>query len=351
MSTTRTIFTICVPSMIVGAVVFSSAFGRADSGRDVDDWPSSDSTIVAQADPPPAPRPGPAPRPVAPVAPVGPVGPAGPAGPLDGIAVEIHDGKVTISGVPEVVGSALRSAHDAINSSGLPRAAKDKLNQHIDNVRTKIQARLSHLDIANLDQLGDEMNKMGDELGKEMDELGKEMEKYGDVLGKDLGTNLANALSVGKNFSKSLGPKGFHVSINGVRGTLNADDDGDDEKLGSPPDVDDDDALDDAVSDLGDLSLRGPQRDQIQKLRSDSDRAVATAKKQLDRASDALKKQLDNPATNDAEIARSIDVVTQQEAAIRKARILAWHDARRVLDDAQRKKVEDAAAKAKQRSK
>lgn len=71
----------------------------------------------------------------------------------------------------------------------------------------------------------------------------------------------------------------------------------------------------------------------------------------MDLASDALKKQLDNPATNDADIARSIDVVTQQEAAIRKARILAWHDARRVLDDAQRRKVEDAAAKVRKPSK
>ncbi len=349
MSTTKTILTICVPSMILGGVIFSSAFGRADSGRDVHYRPSSASAIVAQADPRPAPRPAPAPRPVAPVgpvAPVAPVGPVGPVGPLDGIAVEIHDGRVTISGVPELIGSALRSAHDAINSSSLPRTAKDKLNQHIDNVRTKVQARLSHLDVANLDQLGDEMNKMGDDIGKEMDELGEEMEKYGDVLGKDFGTKLAKSLSVGKN----LGPKGFHVSINGVHGTLNTDDDGDDDKLGSPPDVDDDDELADAVRDLGDLSLKGPQRDQIQKLRTDSDRAVAAAKKQLDLASDALKKQLDNPATDDAEIARSIDVVTQQEAAIRKARILAWHDARRMLDDAQRKKVEDAAAKAKKRS-
>ena len=47
------------------------------------------------------------------------------------------------------------------------------------------------------------------------------------------------------------------------------------------------------------------------------------------------------------EMGKSIDAVTQQEAAIRKARILAWVNARRVLDDAQRKKVEAAAAKAK----
>lgn len=335
MSRPKTFLAISIPSMILGGVIFGSAFSHADSGRDAHDWPSSDSTIVAQVDP----RPPSAPRPVAPAP------PAAPSVPINGISVEIHDGKVTIAGVPEVVGSALRSAQDAINTSGLPKDAKDKLNKHIDNVRTKVQARLAHLDITNLDQLGDEMNKMGDDLGKEMDELGKEMEKYGDVLGKDFGKNLS------KSLGKSFGPKGFHVDINGLHGNLNTDDDGDDDKLTSPPDVDDADELDDAVRDLGDLSLKGPQRDQIQKLRADSDRAVATAKKQLDQASDALKKQLDNPATSDADIARSIDAVTQQEAAIRKARILAWHDARRVLDDAQRKKVQDAAVKAKKPAK
>ena len=338
---TKTFLAISFPSMIVGSVIFGSLVGHADSGRDAHSWAASDSTIVAQADPRPArPAPPPAPRPVAPVAPVAPVVPD------KGISVEIHDGKVTVSGLPEIVNNALRSAQDAINSSTLPKDAKDKLDKHIENIRTKITARLSHINITDLEHLGDQMTAMGDDISAEMEELGHEMEKYDGQLGKDFEKNLSRSLR------KSFGPKGLHIDINGLHGDLDTGDgDDDDDKLSSPPDVDDDDELDDAVKDLGDLSLGGPQRDQIQKLRTASDRAVATAKKQLDQASDSLKKQLDNPATSDAEIARSIDAVTQQEAAIRKARILAWHDARRVLDEAQRKKVQDAAAKAKKHSK
>ena len=204
---------------------------------------------------------------------------------------------------------------------------RDKLQKHLDKVRDTVKNRLSHLDAKDLDQLGDELGKMGDDIGKQMDEFGKEMEKYGKTW-------------KGKSWKSHGGS--FHWDADD-----NDKDDDDDADLPSMPDVDDQDELDDAVKSLGDLSLKGPQRDQIQKLRADSDRQVAIAKKQLDQASETLKKQLDNAASNDADIARSIDAVTQQEAAIRKARILAWHGARRVLDDAQRKKVQDAAQKAK----
>ena len=340
MSRTKMFLAISVPSMILGGVIFGSLVGHADSGRDAHYWAASDSTIVAQADPRRAPT-----------APTAPTAPAAPTSPGKGISVEVHDGKVTVSGIPDIVSSALRSAQEVINSSTLPKDAKDKLAKHIENIRTKITARLSHLNITDLEHLGDQMTAMGDDISAEMEELGREMEKYNGQLGKDFEKKLSKSL--GKSFSKSFGPKGLHIDINGLHGDLNTVDDGDDDddKLSSPPDVDDDDELDDAVKDLGDLSLKGPQREQIQKLRADSDRAVATAKKQLDQASDSLKKQLDNPATSDADIARSIDAVTRQEAAIRKARILAWHDARRVLDDAQRKQVQDAASKAKKPSK
>ena len=50
-------------------------------------------------------------------------------------------------------------------------------------------------------------------------------------------------------------------------------------------------------------------------------------------------------ANKDAEITRLVDQISAQEAVIRKSRILAWAQARRVLDDGQRKKIEDAAKK------
>jgi hypothetical protein len=328
MSRTQTFFAIVFPSMLAGGVIFGSAFTHADAGRGYTGyWPSSDATVVAQADPRPAPRPVPtvppappaAPAPRAPVAPPPPPAPHTPhAG--SGVSVQIHDGKIQIDGVTDIVESSIRSAMDSIKSSNLPPDVKDKLEKRLDKVKQTVKNRLAHMDVTDLDQLGDELGKMGDEIGKQMDEFGKEMEKYGQQMGKQW---------QGKH---------WHVDF---------DNDDDDDQLSSVPDIDDQDDLDEAVKNLGDLSLKGPQRDQIQKLRADSDRQVAAAKKQLDQAADALKKQLDNVSASDADIARAIDAVTQQEAAIRKARILAWHGARRVLDDAQRKKVEDAASKAK----
>jgi hypothetical protein len=110
--------------------------------------------------------------------------------------------------------------------------------------------------------------------------------------------------------------------------------------------MDDDDGDDaDAARGLGDLSLKQPQRDAIARLRADSERQIEAAKHALDAAEHQLHDEIDNPDTSDAELARAIDAVSQQEAAIRKARILAWHGARRVLDDGQRRRVEAAAGR------
>lgn len=323
-------------SILLGGVLFGSAFSQADSGQRYGNyWPSSDATVVAQADPRPAPRPAPLP-PLPPHSPAAPVAPHAPHS-GSGVSVQFHDGKLQIDGVSDIVDGAIHEAQEAIKTSGLPADVRDKLQKHLDKVKEAVKTRLAHLDASNLDQLGEELSKMGDDIGKQMEELGKEMEKYGQQAGKD---------SM-KNFGKNWSGRGAHFRWDSKDDDSDDSDDNDDNDLPSAPDVDDADDLDDAVKSLGDLSLKQPQRDQIQKLRADSDRQVAAAKKQLDQASDTLKKQLDNSATSDADIARSIDAVTQQEAAIRKARILAWHGARRVLDDAQRKKVEDTAAKAK----
>jgi hypothetical protein len=147
-----------------------------------------------------------------------------------------------------------------------------------------------------------DLDDIGEEIGREMEDMGKDIEKW-----------------VG-------------------------DDDND---VDVDADADDDD-LDDAVKAMGNLKLKGPQSDQIKKLRTESDAKVAAAKKELEQASKQLQQQLDNPATSDADLSKSIDAVAAQEAAIRKARILALHGARRVLDDTQRKQVDTATKGKKQ---
>ncbi|MEO6775831.1 MAG: hypothetical protein ABI467_22920 [Kofleriaceae bacterium] len=326
MSRTQTLFTLVFPSMIAGGVLFGSAFGHADSGRDHGDWPSSAATVVAQADPPPVPR-----SPMPPMPPMPPTPPRHGHG--HGINIQMHDGKLQVDGVNDIVERSIKSAQDAIKSSQLPPDVRDRLQKRLDNVRARVEQRLAHLDANDLDQLGDELGKMGDDIGQEMDEFGKEMEKYGDKMSKDATKNF------GKNFGKNWAQQWNFGSDDNDHDT-DSDHDNDSDQ---DSDSDDQDDVDAAARDLGDLSLRGPQRAQIQKLRADSDRQVAVAKRQLDQASAALQRQLDNVSASDADLARAIDAVSQQEAAIRKARILAWHGARRILDTAQRKQVEDAA--------
>jgi hypothetical protein len=137
-----------------------------------------------------------------------------------------------------------------------------------------------------------------------------------------------------KHLMKKFGP---HDAV------ADSDDSDDADDIDSIADLDDADDLADAMKDLGKLKLEPDQRAQLRRLRADSDQKVQRAKVDLDRASETLRSQLENGKASDQEIARSIDNVTKLESDIRKARILAWVNARRLLDDSQRKRVESAA--------
>jgi hypothetical protein len=133
---------------------------------------------------------------------------------------------------------------------------------------------------------------------------------------------------------------GAHIDVH-----FNPDRDDADDEMGDGPDVDDDDDVGEAaMHDLGDLKLAPDQHDKLAKLRADSDRRVAAAKDGLRAAAKKLHEQIEHDACDD-DISKSIDAVSRQEAEIRKARVLAWTGARRLLDDAQRKRIEAAAAK------
>ena len=243
--------------------------------------------------------------------------------PDPGINISVHDGQVDIDGLGDYIDAQVDQAMDKIDDADLPPAVRAKLKAHLGEMRAKLGKRLAHLNAKDMQQLGEELGQMGDELGKELgDDVARELKDAGMTLGKD--------------WTKHMGGGGFHVHVD-------ADDD-DDGDVGDLP-GDDDDDVDDAARDLGDLSLTPAQRQAIQKLRTDSDQQVKADKQALAAASKQLRQDIDNPATSDADLSKAIDAVAQQEAAIRKARILAWVNARRVLDDAQRKKVESAKGK------
>ena len=329
----RRLLSTIVPSMIAGGLLFGSAFGHAASGDpSFGFWPAaSDVTAPTRVPPPtptpPAPAPMPTPKvpktpmaPTAPTPPKAPKAPQGPRGPGAG-------GGVQVSGIKDMVLGQLDSVRNSLTSNpNIPKDVRDKITARLDKVRASVEKRLSNITITDLDKLGDEMDKMGEEIEEAMEGLDDEMEK------------------VGKDFEKNFGKDKFKFKFDFDHD--DDDDDDDDDNIPMTPDIDaDDDDMKEAISDLKDLALDPGQRTQITKLRTDSDKAVAIAKKQLDDLSTKLRTALANPATPDADVARLVDQISAQEAVIRKARILAWAQARRVLDDGQRKKVEDAAKK------
>ncbi|MDB4955895.1 MAG: hypothetical protein JWO36_3464 [Myxococcales bacterium] len=358
----RNLFATVLPSMIAGGLLFGGSIGRADDGRAmVGFWPAASDTTAAgtaraagsastRPTPPAPPVPPAPPAPPSPhTAPLPPLPHTAPLPPLPpnphnppmpplpprhgGVSISIHDGKVQIEGVKELVqnqlDNAVRSLH---NANGLPPEVRAKLEKRIEKLRARLAKRLDRLDASDMDQLGEELGQMGEEIGQEMEQFGEDMDKFGKDMSKHFGKDFA------KTWQKNFKPGNFNVHV---------DSDGDDDNdLPSPPDVDDDESIDDAVSNLGDLSLKPAQRDAIQKIRTDSDKQVAAAKKELEKASDHLKQLLDNPNASDLDVTKSIDAVSQLEGSIRKARIIAWMNARRVLEDAQRKKIE-AAVKGK----
>ena len=302
---TRSLIALTLGTLLgLGAITHAATGGGSP-------W-SSSGTLIAQADPPPPPKRGPAP-------------PTPPATPRTGVTVSVDNGKIMVSGVRELVEKQINNARKKIASDpNIPKDVRDKLTARMDRARSIVDKRLANLKVSDMDDFGDEMEKMGEELAKEMAGLEDEMEKLAESLGKAHGMKLDLDLD------------------------FDHDDDDDDHDVPMAPDVDidqDDKDLRDAINDLKDLAVKPTQRDAITKLRTDSDKTVSDAKKKVDDLSRKLHTALGSAGTSDAEIGTLVDQISAQEAVIRKARIVAWNQARRVLDDNQRKKIDAATPK------
>ena len=325
MSRVGYVFSTILPSVLAGGLLLGSAPGHAD-------------TPV-----PPAP---PAPRvyAVPPVPPVPPLPPRHRHG--HDVSISIHDGKVELDGVAEMVANQLDRIADFLdNLPDVPPDVRDRVRGRVQAVRQKLGARLGRLKSMDLDKLGPEMERMGDEIEQEMQGLDRDLEQLGGKLGKHF------AEKFGKDFAKSFGPN--HLGFPGRHDRDNSDgDDGDDDDddkaaVTLPPDTDPIDPSDmrAAIADLKNLSLDQNQRAQLVKLRAESDRQVADARRELEAMSDRLHDTLGDVDASEADITRQIDQISAKEAMIRKARILAWVRARAVLDKDQRKRVEASVKK------
>jgi len=361
MSRVRTLFVTILPSMITGGLLFGSAPSVA----------SSESTrhpvIVAQADPwtPPRYRSPRSPLPPMPPTPptyaIPPVPPPPPPLPPHrthghghGMSVSIHDDKIEIDGIEEMVQNQLSRVADALdNLPDVPPDVRDRIKARVDAVRGTLSARLGRLkslDLDKLDRLGPEVERLGDEIEKEMEGLDKDLAQFGDKFGKHF------AEKFGKDFARNFGPGhvprvyGRDNSDGGDDADAHDDNDDDDDKgAASLPPAADSDLADpdtrDAIAGLKNLTLDPSQRDQLAKLRADVNRQVADARRELEDLSNRLHDTLGDAGASEADIAEQIDQISAKEATIRKARILAWVKARSLLDKDQRKRVEAAAKK------
>jgi hypothetical protein len=357
-SRARTLFLTIIPSAIAGGFLFASAFGHAETGRDgtLGYWPAASDAatsrvLVAQADPRPHPRtPMPPMPPAPPTAGIPPTPPTPPTPPRrhsgrsnhSGMTFSIHDGKLEIDGIAELVQESLEKALETVdNLPDVPPDVRDRLKGRIKGVREKIKARLGKLKSMDLDKLGPEMERMGDDIEREMSGLDQDLAQLGDKVGKGI------ALKFGKDFAKSFGPQ----PGNG-KDSDDADDDDDDDDDDSGaiavvgPGVDNDPVV---ASDMGPaiaaikgISLDSDQRVRLAKLRNEAEVKVRDAQRELEVMSNRLHDTLRNASASEDDIAHQIESISQVEATIRKARILTWVKARSVLRKDQRKRVEDA---------
>src|ERR1041385_8620831 len=191
------------------------------------------------------------------------------------------------------------------------------------------------------------MERRGDDIEREMAGVDQELAQLGDKVGKGF------AQKFGKDFAKSFGPQPGHDSDD-------ADDDDDDDKdaVVVSPDIDRDPAdMGPAIAAIRGIALDQGQRDQLARLRAESEAKVQQAKRELEakssRLRDRAKREREarasrrhaphrNASASEDHIARQIEAISQVEATIRKARILTWVKARNVLRKDQRKLVEQA---------
>jgi hypothetical protein len=365
MSRSAALVAAIVPSLIAGGLLFGSTAGHAEGGRGdaLAFWPAASDTTarpvrVAQVDPwartrprpPIAPAPPAPPTPPAPLAPGMPPMPPTPPSPHGrnhrhghGVSVSIHDGKIELDGLEDLVQAQLERVADVLdNLPDVPPDVRERVKSRVRAVRDKLRARLGKLKSVDLDHLGPEMERMGDEIEKEMEGLDKDLAQFGDRFGKHF------AQKFGRDFAKNLPAR---IAPHDRDNSDDADDDNadDDDKDAvvlapdHPTDMADPSDLGPAIADLKDLVLDQTQKMQLTQLRLDSDRRVADAKRELETMSERLHDALGNDRVDADDVARQIDLISQKEATIRKARILTWIKVRGMLDKDQRKKVEAAA--------
>jgi Spy/CpxP family protein refolding chaperone len=270
------------------------------------------------------------------------------------------------------------TADQARAAADQARAAADEARAQLEQARAEIESngslspKMRDAILKRLDKAQKVIDKhlKGLKFNGDWDDFGQQMEAFGESMGEAFQGMDADFADLDEVIAKQVQKALKHGLKGGIRGGIQIDLGDDDDPVvaplpplpptapvppvppvpsATPPDFDFDDAYDldmsdmDLSIDLGSLGLSGSQSSTLRSIIEDEQRAVQPAEQQLEQLSEQLRDTLENDDVDEAQIGALVDKMAEREAQIRKARLLAWAKARKLLDDDQRKKVHKAA--------
>jgi hypothetical protein len=246
----------------------------------------------------------------------------------------------------------LERAREQIAKAPMPEKMRQKILARLDRAAKVLDEHLANATAGDMDDLEREMEAMGEELEREMEAMAEELA----ALGEDW---------------EDWAP----VIVNKV-GSWTGSWDGDVPEPPEPPDAPEPPDFGDDVDvfvvppvppvppvpgldldlddiditidiDLGALKLSSDQLGQLDIIFDAEQDVVEPAREQIEDLSEELHDALAADQVDEAKLARLVDEISEREAAIRKAQILAWAKSKRLLDAGQRDRIEKATVKSK----
>ena len=277
----------------------------------------------------------PTPPPAPPVGPRAPKPPKAPKPPDPDDAALAGAISMAIRGAHSLVDEKLAESRAQIASAQtIPAPMKATILKRLDEAKRMVDQRMTNFHASSMDDFSAQMDGLGNDIGAMMEGLGADMDKLAPQL---------------EHFGK--GNFSFHDTHD------------DDTEAPEPAEVDDDsDDLDDATGTLpgvpsigstpgamsvnvdhydvtmdpAALKLKPAQRDALRLVLADEQHIVEPASARLDIESKHLEETLAAKVVDEAAAARFVDAMSAEETTIRRAKVVAWAKAKKILDDDQR---------------
>ncbi|MBL8620707.1 MAG: hypothetical protein JNK64_05360 [Myxococcales bacterium] len=221
---------------------------------------------------------------------------------------------------------------DIEGEDGIPDAIKARI---LDSLK-RAQASGNPGDLADLSQLGNlrGLDDLGDMINGEIERALKQAGKHGNVRIGKRGVTIDLSDDDHQwswSWDDDQASPFDDPNLGWLKGTPFAPGD-DDFDIPDPPDPPDFDDLDvDLDIDLDDVQLDAGKIAALEKIAADEEKATRPAQKKVVELGRQLKKVVGGADPNQAEIDRLVDAITAEEAKIRKARLGALTQSRKVI--------------------